>query len=113
MIEIVNETLSSLLLGASIGACIWGMFVLYSAIARNREDIARIKRELDSREKLMSPLKDICHLPDGDSACNSSWTSPLVRERLMIRRREDEAGSKLIAIVAVKPEKSSHNRSKP
>lgn len=43
MTEIVNELLSSLLLGAGIGACIWYVFVLYSAISRNEEAIARLK----------------------------------------------------------------------
>ena len=80
----------------------------------------------------MGQLKVVCHLPDGDSAYTSSWTSPFVGERIMISSREEigcrkvsiprpyrvssviyeehgpEAGSKLIAIVAVKPEKSAN-----
>ena len=85
----------------------------------------------------MGQLKVECHLPEGGKAYISSWTTPVVGERVMISSREElggrkmsiprpyrvssviyeehgpEAGSKLIAIVAVKPEKPSNNRSKP
>ena len=84
----------------------------------------------------MSQLKVECNLPEGGKAYVSSWTTPVVGERIMISRREEiggrkvsiprpyrvssviyeehgpESGSKLLAIVAVTPEKSSNNRSK-
>ena len=56
MIETVNELLSSLLLGACIGACIWGMFVLYSDIVRNKEAIARIKEHNLTQGESHEPL---------------------------------------------------------
>ena len=56
MIEIVNELLSSLLLGACICACIWGMFVLYSDIARNEKAIARLKELNQTKGESHEPL---------------------------------------------------------
>ena len=82
----------------------------------------------------MSALKVICEIDGRTVGVVSSWTSPFVGERVMISSREDmngrpvsiprpyrvsrvthedhgpEAGSKLIAVVSVKPEKPSHNR---
>ena len=79
----------------------------------------------------MSALKVICEIDGCTVGVVSSWTSPFVGERVMISHREDingrpvsilrpyrvsrviheghgpEAGSKLIAIVSVKPEKIS------
>lgn len=82
----------------------------------------------------MGQLKVECRLPDGAKAYISSWTSPFVGERIMISSRADmsgrkvsiprpyrvssviyeehgpEAGSKLIAVVSVTPEKPSQKR---